>query len=46
VICRDFSCWRYFIVSPAEFNEDLEAIIRFGAEGGPAPAVVARVGKG
>lgn len=43
---RDFSCWRYFIVSPAEFNEDLEAIIRFGAEGGPAPAVVARARKG
>ncbi len=42
---RDFSCWRYFVVSPAEFDDDLEAIIRF-AEGGPPPAVVASSASG
>jgi hypothetical protein len=43
---RDFSCWRYFSVSPVEFEEDLEAIARFGTGGGEPPAVITGKARG
>jgi hypothetical protein len=36
---REFSCWTYLDVSPGEFEDHLDAIVQFGSEDGPIPAV-------
>lgn len=39
---RDFSCWTYFTVSTAEFEEHLDAIVAFATQSGSPPEVLVR----